>query len=69
MGRGLLLEHGHDSNTQESTLDKSLSGYAPLHWAAHQGQTAAVRALVKAGASLAARAQRAPAPPGGRAQA
>ena len=32
-----LLDHGYNVNEQESTLDKALSGYSPLHWAAHKG--------------------------------
>jgi hypothetical protein len=34
-----LIERGHDVNKQESATDKSNSGYAPLHWAAHKVMT------------------------------
>jgi len=42
----MLLEKGHDINKQESMQDKGLSGYAPLHWAAHKGHLKMVELLL-----------------------
>ena len=45
MGRGFNV------NEQETTLDKSLSGYVPLHWAAQKGLGEMLQLLVRYGAS------------------
>jgi len=49
------MDHGHDVNKQETTLDKSLSGYAPLHWAAQKGSKEMLLLLLNRGADARAR--------------
>ena len=46
----MLMDHGYDVNKQESTLDKALSAYAPLHWAAHKGHKEMLEVLLARGA-------------------
>ena len=45
-----LIGHGYNVNEQESAVDKSNSGYAPIHWAAHKGHEPMVRMLIGKGA-------------------
>ena len=45
-----LMDHGFSVNEQESTLDKSLSGYMPLHWAAQKGHEDMLKLLLSRGA-------------------
>jgi len=46
----MLMNHGYDVNKQESSLDKSLGGYAPLHWAALKGHKEMLELLLRRGA-------------------
>ena len=41
--------------TQESSLEKSLSGYAPLHWAAQKGFMEMLELLISRGGDVRAR--------------
>ena len=46
----VLIDHGYNVNEQETTLDKALSGYLPLHWAAQKGHQAMLELLLARGA-------------------
>lgn len=46
----MLIEHGYSVNEQESTLDKALSGYVPLHWTAQKGHKEMLLMLLEKGA-------------------
>jgi len=48
----VLLDHGFNVNEQEPTTDKSLSGYVPLHWAAHKGHKEMLQLLLARGAAV-----------------